>query len=254
MDLGIKGKVAFVGASSKGLGRAVAIELAQEGAIVVINGRNDNSLAIAKGEIKALTGQEVMAIKGDLSLAEDRLAIINQVLERHDTVDILVTNTGGPPAGKFEDFDKSSWDDAYELLLGSAVEMINAFLPGMKKNQWGRILTISSMAVKQPVNNLILSNAVRASIVGLVKSLSNELGPDNITVNNIMPGYTNTERLRKLNDSNPSFKEVVKGVPLARIGEPEEFAAAVAFLASQRASYITGVSLAVDGGAIKTLM
>ncbi len=253
MDLGLQNKVAFVAASSQGLGKSVALELAKEGAAVVICGRDEETLRRAEAEIKALGG-EVLALTGDLSNAEDRNAMIEATLNRFQEVDILVTNTGGPPAGKFESFSQQDWEQAFQLLLASAVGLIHGFLPGMKTKRWGRILTITSQAVKQPVNNLILSNAVRASVVGLMKTLSNELGEYNITVNNVMPGYTETARLAKLIEGNPAFAAVTKEIPLGRFGQPEEFAAAVAFLASARASYITGVSLAVDGGWIKGML
>jgi len=253
MDFGIKGKVAFVAASSQGLGKSVALELAIEGAQIILCGRNKENLERTANEVKA-KGVQVLAVTGDLSLKADRDHMINQTLSTFGKVDILVTNTGGPPAGKFESFHQDDWEKAFQLLLGSAVGLINGFLPGMKAQKWGRIITITSQAVKQPVDNLILSNAVRPSVVGLMKSLSNELGPYGITVNNVMPGYTQTARLEKLMDNNPSFNEVKKEIPLGRFGMPEEFAAAVTFLASQRASYITGVSLAVDGGWIKSIM
>ncbi|MDH4057386.1 MAG: SDR family oxidoreductase [Cyclobacteriaceae bacterium] len=253
MDFGIKGKVAFVAASSQGLGKSVALELAIEGAQIILCGRNKENLERTANEVKA-KGVQVLAVTGDLSLKADRDHMINQTLSTFGKVDILVTNTGGPPAGKFESFHHDDWEKAFQLLLGSAVGLINGFLPGMKAQKWGRIITITSQAVKQPVDNLILSNAVRSSVVGLMKSLSNELGPYGITVNNVMPGYTQTARLEKLMDINPSFAEVKKEIPLGRFGMPEEFAAAVTFLASQRASYITGVSLAVDGGWIKSIM
>ena len=190
----------------------------------------------------------MLAIAGDLSLAEDRDRIIKEALQEYSRVDILVTNTGGPPTGKFESFKQEDWDNAYHQLLASVVGLINGFLPGMKAQRWGRIIAITSMAVKQPIDNLILSNSVRASVVGLIKTLSNELGMYNITANNVMPGYTETDRLKKLIENNPSFSSEKAEIPLGRFGKPEEFAAAVAFLASERASYITGVSLAVDGG------
>ncbi len=253
MDLGLKGKVAFVAASSQGLGKAVALELAQEGADIILCARNSEVLATTKKEV-AVKGVKVLALNGDLSVVEDRERIIGQTLKAFGKVDILVTNTGGPPSGKFETLKQTDWDKAYQQLLGSAVGLVQGFLPGMKKQRWGRIVAITSQAVKQPVNNLILSNAVRASVAGLMKSLSNELGEYNITVNNVMPGYTETLRLKKLIGENPSFQNVTAEIPLGRFGKPEEFAAAVCFLASERASYITGVSLAVDGGWIKNIL
>jgi 3-oxoacyl-[acyl-carrier protein] reductase len=251
MELGLKNKVAFVAASSQGLGKAVALELAQEGAKVIINGRNKQSLDVTKDEIEKQTNREVLALVGDLSIAADRATIITSALKTYNTIEILVTNTGGPASGKFEEFKQQDWDKAYNQLLASVVGLVNGFLPVMKQQRWGRIISITSMAVKQPVNNLVLSNSVRASIVGLMKTLSNELAIHNITVNNVMPGYTETERLKELLDNNPSFASAKSEIPLGRFGTPEEFAAAVAFLASERASYITGVSLAVDGGWIK---
>lgn len=254
MDLGLQDKVAFIAASSDGLGKAVATELAREGAKVVINGRDEEKLEATQKEITGNAGNEVFAVMGDLSLSKDRDYILDTVLEKYSTIDILVTNVGGPPAGKFEELDQAAWDKAYEQLLKSAVSLIHGFLPAMKNQPWGRIIAITSQAVKQPVENLILSNAVRASVVGLIKTLASELGAYNITVNNVMPGYTQTTRLKQLIATNPSFADGVNEVPLGRFAQPEEFAAAVAFLASKRASYITGVSLAVDGGWIKGIM
>jgi 3-oxoacyl-[acyl-carrier protein] reductase len=253
MELGLKNKVAFVAASSQGLGKSVALELAGEGARVIICGRNKENLEYTKREIETLTNGEVLALTGDLSVAVEREQIIKNALEVYNTINILVTNTGGPPAGKFEELKQEDWDQAFKSLLTSAVGLINGFLPGMKQQRWGRIIAITSMAVKQPVNNLILSNSVRASVVGLIKTLSNELAMYNITVNNVMPGYTETERLKELIETTPSFASAKSEIPLGRFGTPEEFSAAVTFLASERASYITGVSLAVDGGWIKSL-
>ncbi len=253
MELGIKNKVAFIAASSQGLGKSVAIELAKEGAHVIICGRNKETLKATEEEVKEYSTR-VLSLAGDLSMASDRDYLIDTTLKEFPQVDILVTNTGGPPAGKFESFTQEDWDKAVQQLLGSAVSLVRGFLPGMKEQKWGRIIAITSQAVKQPVNNLILSNAVRASVAGLMKTLSNELGEYNITVNNVMPGYTQTARLTKLMEGNPSFASVTKEIPLGRFGKPEEFAAAVAFLASERASYITGVSLAVDGGWIKSML
>lgn len=248
MELGIKNKTAFVAASSQGLGKAVALELAREGANVIICGRNKENLEKTKQEIEKQTNKELLAIAGDLSVPAEREHIIKTALQTFKVIDILVTNAGGPPAGKFEEFTQRDWDKAYNELLASVVGLINGFLPGMKQQRWGRIVAITSIAIKQPINNLVLSNAVRVSVVGLIKTLANELAMYNITVNNVMPGYTETDRLKELIETNPSFASVKNEIPLGRFGKPEEFAAAVSFLASERASYITGVSLAVDGG------
>lgn len=254
MDLGILKKVAFVAASSQGLGKAVALELAKEGAHVIICGRNKETLATAQHEINKAGSGEVLAIAGDLSLEADRHRMLKTAFERFQKIDILVTNSGGPRSGKFEDLDQEDWHTAYELLLASTVDLIRGVLPAMKTQQWGRIISITSQAVKQPVANLILSNSVRASVVGLIKTLASELGAYNITVNNVMPGYTETNRLKKLIAANPQFANAMDEIPLGRFGRPKEFAAAVTFLASERASYITGVSLAVDGGWIQHIL
>jgi 3-oxoacyl-[acyl-carrier protein] reductase len=250
MDLGIKNKVAFVSASSQGLGKSSALALAKEGAHVAICGRNQELLRQTAGEIKAL-GVKVLSLEGDLSSAADCRRFIESTLAEFGSVDILVTNTGGPPTGKFESFEQADWDKAFQQLMLSVVALTKGFIPGMKDKKWGRIISITSQAVKQPVNNLVLSNAVRSSIVGLLKTLATELGEHQITVNNIMPGYTQTQRLAKLIETNPAVAKVTSEIPLGRFGKPEEFGAVVAFLASEQASYITGVSLAVDGGWIR---
>lgn len=253
MNFGLKGKNALVTASSQGLGKSVALELAKEGANLAICARNKQILETAKAQIYSVGAGDVLAVVCDLTIASDRDKMIKSALQYYKNIDILVTNTGGPPTGKFDELKQEDWNKAYDLLLGSVVSLIRGVLPGMKNNEWGRIITITSQAVKQPVENLILSNAVRASVVGLMKTLATELGPHNITVNNVMPGYTQTNRLKKLIVANPAFNEAINEIPLKRFGNPEEFAAAVAFLASDRASYITGVSLPVDGGWIKSV-
>ncbi len=250
MELGLKGKTALVAASSKGLGKAVASELINEGARVVICARNGETLEKTRRELDK-NNAEVYAFQIDLSDPEGLEKTLDAILNKVGSIDILVTNSGGPPPGKFEAFNHQNWQQAFELLVGSTTGLIRKVLPGMKRNRWGRIILITSQAVKQPVDNLVLSNAVRSSLSGLMKSLSNELGEFNITVNSVLPGYTKTERLTNLINSNPEFKKAEKEIPLGRFAEPKEFAAAVAFLASERASYITGISLAVDGGWIK---
>lgn len=251
MDLGLRDKKVFVASSSQGLGKSVAQTFALEGADVAICSRNPENLKLAKKEIEEISGKSILAIQGDLSQEKDRIKVAEEVFRSFGKIDVLVTNTGGPPTGKFETFSLEDWKNTYDLLLASAIHLIQLFLPSMKEQNHGRIITITSQAVKQPVDNLILSNTMRVSVVGLVKSLANELGEFGITVNNVMPGFTKTERLSKLIDQNPDLLNTTKQIPLNRFAEPEEFAAAVVFLASEKASYITGSSLAVDGGWIK---
>jgi len=254
MDLGIAGKTAIICASSGGLGKASALELVKADANVVICGRTEKTLQATKDELESIGAGNVIAVVADVAEETGRKSILDAAHKAFDHVDILVTNSGGPPPGRFEDHDMQAWDDAYDLLLKSSVAMIKGVLPGMKAQKWGRIISVTSVAVKQPVANLILSNALRAAVTGMLKTLANELGDYNITVNSVMPGYTRTDRMQKLLDANPAFGSLVKEVALGRIGEPEEFGAMVAFLASARAGYITGVSIPVDGGAIKALV
>jgi 3-oxoacyl-[acyl-carrier protein] reductase len=251
MDLGIQDRVALILASSKGLGKAVAIELAKEGAKVIICGTDAVALAATKAEIEILSPHNVASFVCDITNENDRKNLVEQSVKAFGTIEILVTNTGGPAAGAFEDFNLDDWKHLYNLLFLSAVDIIQQALPGMKENHFGRILTITSVAVKQPADNLISSNAVRTSLLGLVKSLSNEVAIYGITVNNLLPGYTHTNRLENLIEKNPKVNEVKETIPMKRFGTTAEFAAAAAFLVSERASYITGQSLAVDGGWIK---
>jgi len=251
MDLGIQNKVALVLASSKGLGKAVASELAIEGAKVIICGTDTDALAATEQEINAVAQNKVLAVVCDITDEGQRKNLVDESVKAFGTIEILVTNTGGPAAGPFEQFNLDDWKNIYNLLFLSAVDIIQQVLPGMKKKGWGRILTITSVAVKQPADNLISSNAVRTSLLGLVKSLSNEVAIHGITVNNILPGYTSTNRLQGLIEKNPKVNEVKETIPMKRFGTTAEFAGAAAFLVSERASYITGQSLAVDGGWIK---
>ena len=251
MDLGIQNRVALVLASSKGLGKAVAIELVKEGAKVIICGTDATALAATKAEMQAIAPNNVLALICDITDESQRKILVQQSVKAFGNIEILVTNTGGPAAGAFEQFNLADWKHIYNLLFLSAVDIIQQVLPGMKQNGFGRILTITSVAVKQPADNLISSNAVRTSLLGLVKSLSNEVAVYGITVNNIMPGYTSTNRLETLIEKNPKVNEVKETIPMKRFGSTEEFAAAAVFLVSARASYITGQSLAVDGGWIK---
>jgi 3-oxoacyl-[acyl-carrier protein] reductase len=263
MDLGLAGRTAFIGASSKGLGRAVAAELAAEGATVMLCARGEEALEAARTEIATQTGADVHAIAADLGTAEGVRVAVEAAVARFGRVDILVTNSGGPPAGLFENHDSAAWLAAYQLLLEGPVGLVRAVLPGMKEQGWGRIITITSIAVKQPVDGLMLSNSLRAAVTGFARTLANEVAQAGITVNNVMPGYTRTDRVvelaqrtaqRKGITEEAAYEQWEREIPMARIGEPEEFAALVAFLASERASYITGTSIPVDGGWIRGLL
>jgi 3-oxoacyl-[acyl-carrier protein] reductase len=257
MDLGLTGKVALVTAASKGLGKAIALELAREGADVAIASRSDDSLQLAAAEIADESGRAPLYVAADMTSATDIDRLVQTVMDRHGRIDILVNNTGGPPPGFFADFSDEQWQRAVDLLLLSSVRLIRAVLPGMRERRWGRIINSTSVAVKQPIPNLLLSNAVRTAVIGLAKSLSNEVAAEGITVNNLLPGSIYTDRIIQNNDSiarrtgrTPDQVRAASEaeIPMKRYGEVGEYAAAAAFLASERASYITGVSLLVDGG------
>lgn len=262
MDLGLRGKTAFVAAASQGLGRAIAEELAREGARVAVCARTERIHAVAK-EITAATGNDTLSLVADVSVPGDVAIALEALHARLGGIDILVTNAGGPPPGPFESHTPEAWQKAVALNLDSVVNLVRGVLPGMKARKWGRILNVTSIAVKQPVDGLILSNSVRAAVTGFARSLANEVAPFGITVNNLMPGYTRTERLDALAAHNASAKAITveeafgaweKQIPMGRVGEPREFAALAAFLASERASYITAQSIAVDGGWIRSLL
>jgi 3-oxoacyl-[acyl-carrier protein] reductase len=262
MDLGLKGKVAFVAAASQGLGRAVAEELAAEGASLILNSRNTNKITAVCNEINKRTGVDIVPSAGDLSKSSDIEKTLSVGLEHFGKIDILVTNIGGPPAGTFETLSLDNWSNACQSLLMSVVDLSRSVLPGMKERGWGRILNITSIAVKQPVDNLILSNSVRSAVTGFAKTLSNEVAAYGVTVNNILPGYTLTERVEQLARSVSETEGITvddarnrweSQIPMKRLGRPDEFAALAAFLVSERASYITGSSIAVDGGWIRSL-
>jgi 3-oxoacyl-[acyl-carrier protein] reductase len=263
MDLGLKGKVALVAAASRGLGRAVAEELAAEGAALVLCSRSAEAINQTASEIAEATGADILALPCDVSKAEEVARLVQSGVERFGRIDILVTNAGGPPAGPSDSFDREAWEAATRLTLFSAIELARQVLPGMKERQWGRILNITSIAVKQPVDNLILSNSLRAAVTGFARTLANEVATFGITVNNIMPGYTRTERVEELSRMMAEKEGITpedfiarweKEIPMRRLGEPREFAALAAFLVSERASYITGTSIPVDGGWIRALL
>jgi len=263
MDLGLRGKVALVSASSKGLGRAIAEELAAEGANLVMCARGEDALRQAAESIRKSSGVTVVEVVADVSEQAGIDRVAHAALDKLGKVDVLVTNSGGPPSGAFDSFTPEVWEQATRLLLMSAVGLARAVLPGMRERRWGRILNVTSIAVKQPIDGLMLSNSLRAAVTGFARSLANEVAAQNITVNNILPGYTRTDRVEQLaratgEKTGKSVADALakweREIPMGRLGEPREFAALAAFLASERASYITGTSIAVDGGWIRSLI
>lgn len=262
MELGLEGRTAIVSAASRGLGYAVARELAGEGARVVICARGADAVEAARAKIAAETGAEVRAVAADLATADGIGAVWAAAARAFGQVDILVNNTGGPPSGPFESLDWATWQAATDNLLRSTVELTRRVLPGMRERKWGRVLNVTSITVKQPVDGLMLSNSLRAAVTGFARTLATEVARDGVTVNCILPGYTKTERVAQLAAATAereglSVTEVqarTEGqIPMRRMGEPREFAALAAFLVSERASYITGQSVAVDGGWIRGL-
>jgi 3-oxoacyl-[acyl-carrier protein] reductase len=262
MNLGIKDKVALVTAASQGLGKAVAWRLSLEGARVFICSRSLDNLTKAADEIVADTGGNVRTFACDVTDENQVKGMVNDIVEEFDRLDILVCNAGGPPAGTAEDFKLDDYRKALELNLLSTIHLCNLTVPHMKKHKWGRIIGMTSVSVKQPIDNLILSNTARTGVTGYLKTLSNQVAPFGITVNSVCPGYTKTQRVENLAKSfsesgkgtiEDFYKNLESDIPMKRIGTPEEFAQVVAFLTSQGAGYITGVSLQVDGGYIKGL-
>lgn len=260
MDLGIKGRTAIVSASSRGLGKAVALGLAKEGASLALCARNDAVLQATADEIRRQTGVEVYAVPVDVCDNDRVKEFVGEALRRFGHIDICITNAGGPPAKSFAETSIEDWQNAVRLNLMSTIYFAREVLPHMQKQKWGRVITITSASVKQPIDNLILSNSVRSAVSGLMKSLSNEYARDNVLINNVCPGYTLTSRLEELSSKLSEIENVEPGqiqerwakqTAVQRLGKPDEFANLVVFLASERASYINGVSIAVDGGLIK---
>ncbi|MGE0545888.1 MAG: SDR family oxidoreductase [Kofleriaceae bacterium] len=261
MQLGLEGKSAAVAAGSRGIGRATARMLAMEGARVAICGRDAARIDLAARELEAETKTKVIGVVADVGSADDCRSFIAQTARELGGVDILVTNTGGPPPGRFDAVGWTDWEAAFRVTLANVVHLVAAAAPLMRANRWGRIVNIASVSAKQPIDGLVLSNAFRPAILGLAKTLSYELGSDAITVNTVCPGYTRTERLEELADSRAKagtsrdqvFDDLARNTALGRIADPDEIASVIAFLCSERASYLTGVTLAVDGGAIRGL-
>lgn len=243
MDLGLKGKRALVMGSSMGLGRAIAQTLSDEGAVVALCARNEERLKKAAKEMNAAA-----AIAVDLSKPLAGAKLVEDVIAKFGGIDILVTNTGGPPAGKFMDTSAEAWQVGFQGLWMSAADAIRAALPSMQKQKWGRILLVTSIAAKEPLGGLTVSNGLRAGLLGLTKSLSQEIAADGVTINALLPGYTKTERLEELGVSD---EKIANQIPARRLGRPDELAALTAFLASNHSGYITGQAIAVDGGYLR---
>lgn len=262
MNLGIKDKTALVTASSRGLGKAIALQLSREGANVAICARGEGELFLAKKEIEERAGGQVIAQAADVTDKDQVKKLVQHVIDKFGTIDILICNAGGPPSGMAEEFGLDDYLKALELNLLSTVDLCYQATPHMKKQKWGRIVNLTSVAAKQPIETLILSNTARAGVLGFSKSLSNRLAPFGITVNAVCPGYTRTERVENLAKSfeeagkgsvQDFFQNIEKIIPMERLGRPYEIASAVIFLCSESASYITGVALQVDGGYVKSV-
>ncbi|MCX8125157.1 MAG: SDR family oxidoreductase [Spirochaetes bacterium] len=263
MNLHLENKIAVITAASKGLGKAVASELSKEGALCVICSRDSNLLHKTAEEIMSQTGNKVIAYPCDVTNPDDIAELKDAVLKEYGRVDILFTNAGGPPAGFIQNFSPDDYRKAIELNCISAINLIYAFLPLMQTHKYGRIIASTSITVKQPIDNLVLSNVSRVGVIAFVKSIANQYGKYNITANAIAPGYILTDRLKtlielKAQQENITYEKALAAfaaeIPLQRIGMPEEFASLVAFLASEKAGYINGQTILIDGGMYKGLM
>ena len=262
MDFGLKDKVAIVGGSSKGLGKACALALAREGVKLAIIARNEDDIMLTAKEIKIRFGTQVLPVAGDLTKYEDIKRLVSETIRTFRKIDILVNNTGGPPPGGFFDHDDLAWEEAFQRLLMYVIRMCREGIPQMKKQNWGRIINNTSFTVKEPQDRLVLSNVFRLGVVSLAKTLSRELAPYNIMVNNVCPGTFETERMTQIfeeraRNSEKTLDQVkaeqIAAIPMGRMQKPEELANLVVFLASEKASGITGTTIQVDGGMVRGL-
>jgi 3-oxoacyl-[acyl-carrier protein] reductase len=263
LDLGLENRVAIVTGSSQGIGKAIAYTFAEEGANITICARTANTLKATAKEIESTFGTEVLAFPANLNVKENIQAMVKATANKFGRIDVLVNNTGGPPSALFNETTDKDWHETFDSLLMSVINCCGEVVPYMKANKWGRIINMASFAAKQPEERLVLSNAIRAGVLGLTKTLSNELAGYGILVNAVCPGWTLTDRVKHLaqstaektgKDYNAVISGWVNSTALRRMAQPEEIANLVVFLASERASYITGTVVQVDGGVIKSLL
>ncbi len=262
MDLGLQDKVAVVFAASKGLGKAAALALAKEGCRVAVCSRDEKNIMQATEEIRSETNAEIFPFVVDVERADQILEFMTSVENKWRQIDILINNAGGPPVKTFEETTDEEWETYFNITLMSVIRAVRCVIPIMKKQKWGRIINITSISVKEPISGLIYSNSLRLAVVGLAKTLSRELGADGITIHNVAPGFHRTEGLERIvkkrmeNGENAAdiYKEWEESVPVKKIGEPEDLAALIAFLVSEKAHYMSGTTIAVDGGRIAAVM
>jgi 3-oxoacyl-[acyl-carrier protein] reductase len=260
MDLELNNKTAIVAAASKGFGRAIALGLAREGARVAICARHADTLNQVADEIRTATGRDVLAVPADVNRAADCQAFVDAAVDRWGGVDILVTNSGGPPPGDFDALNDAAWQQGFESTLLSVVRLIRLCLPHMRQQGGGRIVNVQSVTIRQPIEGLLLSNSIRPGVAGLTRSLATQLAGDGIGINTVCPGSHDTDRIRELCDARAArngttpaqeLAQLGQSIPMGRLGRPEELADVAVFLCSARASYVTGTCVLVDGGACR---